>query len=185
MTISLSGKSAEREQNVVLVGFMASGKSTIGRKLAKELGYRFVDTDEVIEARAGRPVRQIFEERGEAEFRKLETGVIAELAKDSRLVIASGGGMVLAPRNVELLKGRAFFVYLKTDSSVIYKRVRGSKNRPLLNVPDPLAEIEELMRGREKIYQQVADMTVDTGRATVGEAIKKIQGALKNGRWSG
>lgn len=173
------------KRNVVLVGFMGSGKTTIGRKLAEQLDYRFVDTDRIIEERAGGPISQLFEERGEASFRELESDVVAELADETGLVIASGGGTVLDDDNVELLKRQGFLVYLRTDSSVIYGRVKDSRKRPLLNVPDPLLEIERLLQSRVKTYEKVADLTVDTGANTVGKVIESIRESLAKLKRSG
>ncbi|MDI6689405.1 MAG: shikimate kinase [Actinomycetota bacterium] len=165
-------------KNIVLIGFMGSGKSSVGQRLAERLHYRFVDTDSLIEERAKRRIREIFEDSGEPVFRALEAKIIAEVSLGEGQIIACGGGAVLNPRNVEALKSKGILIYLKTALSAIYERVKNSGERPLLNVPQPKMQIEKLLSSREKIYEEVADLIVDTTGLSVEQVVQRIQREL-------
>ena len=151
-------------QNIFLVGLMGAGKTTIGRTLAKKLGWRFVDSDHEIEARTGVSIPTIFEIEGETGFRRRESAVIAELAAESNTVMATGGGAVLAAENREQLRSHGFVVYLDVSPAALYDRTRHDKNRPLLQVHDPLAKLRELHTVRNPLYREVADLIVDGNR---------------------
>lgn len=151
-------------ENIFLVGLMGAGKTTIGRTLAKKLGWRFADSDHEIEARTGVRIPTIFEIEGESGFRKRESAVIAELAAGQRTVIATGGGAVLAPENRACLKANGYVVYLEVSPSALFERTRHDKNRPLLQVADPLAKLRELHAARSPFYREVADLVVDGNR---------------------
>lgn len=154
---------------VVLIGPMGAGKSVVGQRLADTLGYDFVDTDELIVSRAGKPIPAIFDEQGEAGFRRLETDTIAELAETESKVIATGGGAVLDPQNRHIFATIGLTVYLKASPRELYQRVKNDTNRPLLtNAEDPVAEVKRLLKEREELYLD-ADIVVDTEVLSVEE----------------
>jgi aspartate racemase len=156
--------------NIVLTGFMGTGKSTVGRLLAAQLGRDFVDTDAIIEERHG-PIPEIFEARGEPTFRAMEHGVATELATRTGLVIATGGGMLIDPATAEILGGRVFCLSAPADELV--RRVRpGAPGRPLLQTSDPAARIAELLRERAGAYSRFEPVdTSDLGPGEVADAI--------------
>ena len=153
--------------SIYLVGMMGAGKTTVGRTLARRLKLRFVDSDHEIEARCGVKIPVIFEIEGEAGFRAREAQTLAELARLEDIVLATGGGVVLAEENRRLLAERGTVVYLRATPEHLYERVRHDKNRPLLGTADPLARLRELFRERDPLYRAVADLVVDTGRQSV------------------
>jgi len=148
-------------RNLALVGFMGVGKSTVGHQLAEELGFEFVDTDELIEQRTGMKISDIFAHAGEAAFRKLESQLIDEMADWSGKVIATGGGMVAQPGNLDRLKRHALVVCLWADAGTIHQRTRHQTHRPILQTDDPEARIRELLAAREPFYKQ-ADILIST-----------------------
>ena len=150
-------------ENIYLVGMMGAGKTTIGRQLARRLGLRFVDSDHEIEARTGVHIPLIFEIEGEAGFRKRETQVLAELTAERGLVLATGGGAVLAAENRARLAGNGLVVYLSVVPELLWERLRLDKKRPLLRVADPLAKLIELHLQRDPLYREVADIVVEGG----------------------
>lgn len=137
---------------------MGAGKTTVGRLLAQQLNYRFFDTDALIEQLAGQPITQIFAEAGEPEFRRLESQVLAELSAYKKLVIATGGGIVLNRVNWSYLR-HGIVVWLNVPVEQIYSRLRTSTTRPLLLTADPLAKLQELLSQRQNLYTQ-ADVQV-------------------------
>jgi shikimate kinase len=153
--------------NLYLVGMMGAGKSTVGRTLARRLKLRFVDSDHEIEARCGVKIPVIFEIEGEPGFRAREAQAIAELAQLDGIVLATGGGVVLAPENRDLLAARGTVVYLRATPEHLYERVRQDRNRPLLATADPLARLRELYAHRDPLYRSIADVVIDTGRQSV------------------
>ncbi|MGE5583467.1 MAG: shikimate kinase [Bacillota bacterium] len=162
---------------IILIGFMGTGKTTVGKLLAANLGYDFLDTDDLIEAREGKTVSQIFATDGEAYFRKLEHKLARELSKADSLVIASGGGFALNRENMEVLRSNGLVVSLNASPEVIYQRVKHESHRPLLAVKNPLPQIEKLLSYRAKYYQE-ADLMVDTSRKEPGDIVKEILGEL-------
>ena len=144
---------------LVLVGMMGAGKTTVGRRLATRLGRHFVDSDEEIERAAQMTIPEIFEQRGEGEFRAGETRVIARLLKEKDLVLATGGGAFVNPETRALVKSDAVSVWLKADLDVLFERVSRRSNRPLLRTADPKGTLEKLIADRYPIYQE-ADVTV-------------------------
>ena len=170
---------AEQPRNIILVGFMASGKTSVGRALAKRTGWTLVDADDVIVERAGKPIHRIFSEDGETAFRELERQVIADLCAGERQVIASGGGAFVDPQNREVMLsgGRVFF--LSASPAEILRRVReedaGGPIRPLLAVEDPEARIAKLLAQRTPAYAQ-AHHTVDTDALTAEGVAAEIAG---------
>jgi shikimate kinase len=153
--------------NLYLVGMMGAGKTTVGRMLARRLKLRFVDSDHEIEARCGVKITVIFEIEGEAGFRAREAQAIAELVRLDGIVLATGGGVVLAAENRRLLAERGTVVYLRATPEHLYERVRQDRNRPLLANGNPLARLRELYRERDPLYRSIADLIVDTGRQSV------------------
>jgi shikimate kinase len=149
--------------NLVLIGFMGTGKSTIGRLCAARLGYTFQDSDSLIEVRAGGPVARVFAEQGEQAFRQMERDVIAKLSTTPGLVIATGGGAILDPQNVANLRAQGRIILLLAAPEALLKRVGDTRTRPLLaSAPDPRARIEALLAERTPHYERAAHHRVDT-----------------------
>lgn len=162
------------KKNIVLIGFMGTGKTAIGKRLANRLGREFVDTDKEIERVTGKTIPQIFAQDGELRFRSEERLVIQKLSRREGMVIATGGGAVLNPDNVADLKRNGILICLAADPEVIYQRVRGKKQRPLLNKKGDLrVQIQELLAKRKPFYQ-VADYTVDTGNRLPDRVVDEI-----------
>src|SRR3569832_2584478 len=153
--------------NIFLVGLMGSGKTTIGRALAKKLNKRFVDSDHEIEARTGASIPLIIEIEGEKGIRQREAEIIRELTARNDIVLATGGGAILNAENRAFLKERGAEIYLQASVNSILQRTSHDKNRPLLQTADPRKRIEELARQREPYYREVADIIVETGRPNV------------------
>lgn len=151
-------------QNVFLVGLMGAGKTSVGRVLARRLGLPFVDSDHEIEARTGVSIPTIFEIEGEESFRKREAQVIADLTQREALVLATGGGVVLNPENRVQLKANGFVVYLNVPPESLYERIKHDRNRPLIQVENPLARLRELYAQRDPLYREVADFIIDGRR---------------------
>ena len=149
-------------KNVVLIGFMGTGKSTVGKLLAKSFGFRFVDTDELIVDRAGIPIPEIFEESGEDGFRKIERAVLDELAGGEDQVISTGGGIVTNDDNIERLRALGTVVWLTAEEETVWERVGQSRGRPLLQTGDPRGTIRELLDERKPLYEKAAHLTVGT-----------------------
>jgi shikimate kinase len=150
--------------NVYLVGLMGAGKTTVGRSLAKRLGFGFVDSDREIEARTGVSIPTVFEIEGEEGFRKREALVIEDLSRLSGQVVATGGGAVLRLENRLNLRASGFVVYLNVPPHTLWERTRNDRNRPLLQVADPLLKLRELFSQRDPFYREVADLVVDGSR---------------------
>ena len=165
-------------RNLILVGLMGAGKTTVGRQLAKRLGKHFVDSDQEIEDRTGVKVATIFEIEGEAGFRARESRVIAELCEGEDLVLATGGGVVLDPANRALLAARGYVIYLRAQPRDLWQRTRHDKSRPLLQGVDPLARLDELFAIRDPLYREIADLAIDTGRQGVGALVGRVLAEL-------
>ena len=162
------------DANIALTGFMAAGKTVTGRRLARSLGWSFVDLDAVIEAGEGLAVREIFASRGEPYFREREKAALGQVLDGSEQVIALGGGAVVDPDNLRLLKERSLLIWLKVSPQTVLGRTGETNDRPLLQGPDRLKRIEELSAERESIYAE-ADFTVDTDELTVDQVVQRIQ----------
>jgi len=156
---------------------MGAGKTTIGRRLAKSLRSRFIDTDHEIERRTGASIALIFDVEGEAGFREREKRIIDELSGLDDVVLATGGGAVLAAENRAKLSERGFVVYLHADIDQLVERTRRDTNRPLLDTPDPAARLRELMEHREPLYREIADLIIDTGTLNMHNVLKQIKAA--------
>jgi shikimate kinase len=151
----------ENRRNIYLVGLMGAGKTTVGRQLARRLGRIFLDSDHEIVARTGVPIPTIFEIEGEDGFRRREAQTIAELSAMGDIVMATGGGAVLNTDTRKRLHETGWVVYLNAPPALLYERTRHDKNRPLLQVENPLARLEELHAARDPLYREVAHLTVD------------------------
>lgn len=154
-------------KSISLVGMPGSGKSTVGRQLARQLNWRLVDSDNEIEARIGMPIRAFFEQQGEAAFREVEADVVAGLARLTSTVIATGGGAMLRAQNRRALAEGTHVVYLRSSPEELFRRLRHDTQRPLLQVADPLRRLRELFRERDPLYREAAQFVIETGRPTV------------------
>lgn len=152
------------DDNIFLVGPMGVGKTTIGKVLADQLDMEFFDSDREIEVVTGADIPWIFDVEGEPGFRIRESKMIEDLSSRDGVVLATGGGSVLADENRKWIKERGFVVYLRASLAQQVERTSRDKNRPLLQTPDPASKIKELMKIREPLYREVADIVVDTNR---------------------
>ena len=160
--------------NIVLVGFMGTGKTTIAKRLADRLNMRYVSTDELIEKREGMSIPEIFSKKGESYFRKVEKGVVKEVSDFNKAVIDAGGGVVIDPENVKNLKKNGVMVCLWTDPQTVLERTKHNTYRPLLNVEDQLERIRELMEQRRQFYER-ADFHINTQKMSIEEVICEIE----------
>jgi shikimate kinase len=168
-------------RGVFLVGMMGAGKTTVGRRLARRLGWAFVDADRELEARLGVPIATIFELEGEAGFRQRESALIDELSGRNALVLATGGGAVLDPVNRGVLHERGRVIYLRASVGDLWHRLRRDKVRPLLRTADPRARIEALLALRDPLYREAAHVVVDTGRQPIEDVVDAILARLPPG----
>ena len=144
-----------------------SGKSTVGRQLARRLGMEFIDSDAEIEARVGMSIREWFSQHGEVPFRDLEQDVVEELSQRQNAVLATGGGAVLRPSNRDALHSRTHVLYLRSTPEEIFRRLRHDTHRPLLQVSDPLSRLRELFRERDPLYRRTAHFVIEGARPSV------------------
>lgn len=164
----------DTNQNIYLVGLMGAGKTTVGKQLARRLGRVFLDTDHEIVHRTGVPIPTIFEIEGEPGFRRREAQTIADLTQMSGIVLATGGGVVLNPDNRRALHDSGWVVYLNAPPAQLFERTRHDRNRPLLQVDDPLAKLKELHAQRDPLYRETAHFTVDGGRMSASTVVQLI-----------
>lgn len=160
-------------QDIYLVGFMGTGKTAVGRYLAKSLGLELVDIDDLIVKKEGRSISDIFAQSDEPYFRKAEKEVLKEVAAKTRQVVDCGGGIVIDPENIMIMKQSGRLICLSARPEVILERTKRHSHRPLLNVADPLAKIKELLEARKPYYEK-ADFTVDTSDLTIQQVAEKI-----------
>lgn len=160
-------------KNIVLIGFMGTGKTSVGKIIAKKLGFKFVDVDELIERTTGMEISEIFSKFGEPRFRDIETEMIKLITQKTGQVIATGGGVVLRDENMELLKENGVIFCLEAPENVIFERVKHTKNRPLLQVENPEEKIKELLQMRMPLYKK-ADFCICTEGLTPEEVAEKI-----------
>ena len=159
--------------NIALIGFMGTGKTSVGRLVAEQLRFDYLDTDEVIQSETGRTVTEIFETDGEPAFRALEEKVVKELAGRRKTVIATGGGLPLNPNNLASLKTHSLVVCLWSSPEKIWERVRHQSHRPLLHDENPQAKIRELLAVREQFYKQ-ADVLLNTDLRSLREVAQQV-----------
>jgi shikimate kinase len=168
--------------NVVLIGFRGSGKSTVGKRLAGRLRMSFMDTDEMIEQREGRSIREMVESRGWAHFRSIEKEIVRGISEGDGLVIASGGGAVVDPENVSAFKRNGFIVWLQADQEVLLNRVNLDtetlNRRPALTAGETAQEIEALIASRARSYSDASDIQVDTTSLDLETVVKRIMELL-------
>ncbi len=165
----------KKQKNIVLVGFMGTGKTTVGKSLAKKLGWEFIDTDDVIEKKVRMRIKTIFKEFGEPYFREVESKVAKEVGKLKNMVIATGGGIVLREENIKNLKNNGTLVCLSATPEVILKRVSKTKKRPLLSGEKSkvMEKLKNILNQRKESYE-MADITIDTTFLSKKEVAEKI-----------
>lgn len=164
----------KKETNIYLIGLMGAGKTTIGRQLAKRLGRLFFDSDHEIVERTGVPIPTIFEIEGEAGFRRREVQTIFELTEQQGIVMATGGGVVLDPENRRRLHNTGWVVYLNVPPLMLYQRTRYDRNRPLLQVENPLSRLETLHEERDPLYREAAHMVVEGGQLVASGVVQHL-----------
>lgn len=166
-------------KNIVLVGFMGTGKTVVAKALAVDMGKKYVSVDALIEEREKRTINDIFESDGEAYFRRLEKEIVGEVSGLEDQVLDPGGGVVLDADNMENLSRNGTVICLWADEEVIYERTFSSEERPLLNVKDPKGRIKEIMEVRRPFYEK-ADIHIDTTGLTVDEVVSEIKKRIDN-----
>lgn len=164
---------------IFLVGMMGAGKTTIGKGLARVLQRDFVDLDHELEARCGVRIPVIFEIEGEAGFRKRECQVLEDCTIRQNIVMATGGGAVLSEQNRASLRARGIVVYLRASVDELFRRTSRDRNRPLLATPDPKGTLRKLLEMREPLYNEVADVIIDTGTTPVSQLVARLVDRLK------
>lgn len=168
--------------NICLIGYMGSGKTTAGRLAADMLAYDFDDTDEIIIRREGRTIPEIFEKNGEAYFRGLETGTLKELCEsgDENVLLSTGGGLPVRTENRILLKRFGTVIYLRASAETLYERVKEDRGRPLLETEDKFGKIREMLDFRGPIYEEAADHIIDTDDLDLSHVAKEIVNIAKS-----
>ena len=167
-------------KNIVLIGFMGTGKSRVGKELSIRLGRTFIETDNLIVERGGKPITEIFKQDGEKVFRRLEREIIEDVSTRKNAVISCGGGVVLNASNVENLKRSSVFFLLTASSEVILDRItKDGESRPLLNVQDRMKKIENLMGFRQPFYLKAADHVINTTDLEIDQVVDNILNFLK------
>ena len=170
----------ERGDAIVLIGFMGAGKSSVGRTLARMTGLPRFDTDEMVAARFGLTVSEIFESRGEEVFRGAEAEALREVSGKRGAIITTGGGILLRPENADLVRQLGTVVHLEADEETLFRRINRRTTRPLLRTENPRATLKELFRVRLPLYRAAADLEVDTSLLTHDEVAKKILKHIQN-----
>lgn len=169
-----NGPEIDVKKSIALIGFMGSGKTTVGPLLAESLGVAFVDLDEVAVERAGMSVEEVFAAEGEAGWRRQERDALLEVVEDRPLVLGCGGGVVLSQENRRTLQEHYMIVYLSASTDTLAKRLAGSTGRPLLDVPEPKKQLERLSAQRLSVYEGVADIIVSTDARAPSEIAIEI-----------
>lgn len=166
--------------NIVLIGFMGSGKTTVGKKLAVRMGYSFLDTDQYIEEQAKMKISDIFARQGEAAFRSLEDCMLKKIAGMDRTVVSTGGGIPMREENRALLKKIGTVIYLEASEETLWKRLAGDHTRPLLAGADPRGKIHALLSEREPVYRRAADQVILVDDRNAGYIAKEIEKIVKS-----
>jgi len=163
-------------KNIILVGFMGCGKSTIGRQVSLQLNYPLIDTDQLIVERMGMSIPEIFEQHGEDHFRSLETALLTQLieADTEKKVISTGGGLPLRPENREILRKLGYVVWLQAGVDCILERTKSSSHRPLLQTPNPRLTIKNMLADRQVIYSDCADLVINTDDLAIADTTHGI-----------
>ncbi len=170
----------KRKKNIILTGFMGSGKTTVGLKLSYKLRMPVEDTDKYIEQREGRSISKIFEEDGEGYFRALETKILEEFRdKEFTRIISVGGGTPVNPVNREILKQCGTVVYLRVRPETVYERLKNDTTRPLLQCEDPLGKIQSLLDARKEAYEECADIIIDVDEKNIEDVLTELEAQLK------
>lgn len=170
----------DKNRNIILIGYMGSGKSTVGRKAARAVEYTFLDTDALIEKEEGMTISKLFEEKGEPYFREKETETIRRLmAEPKGNIIATGGGLPMKEGNAKLLKELGTVIYLKAETDTLMKRLSGDTARPLLQNGDLREKIETMLAIRGPVYEAAADLVLQTDKMSFYEIICQIENLLK------
>jgi shikimate kinase len=169
----------KRGDAIVLIGFMGAGKSSVGRTLARITGLPRFDTDEIVAARFGLTIAEIFEKHGEDQFRDAETEALRALGAKGAAIIVTGGGMVLRPENREILRELGAVIFLSADEATLFARISRRSTRPLLRTENPRQTISELLGPRLPLYRAVADTEVETSSLTHDEVAKRILESIK------
>jgi shikimate kinase len=170
---------------LALVGLPGSGKSTVGRQLARRLNLNFIDSDHAIEERLGCSIREFFEVEGEDRFRDIESQVIQKLLQGDYGVISTGGGTVVRQVNREALHSRAKVFYLRATPEEVFRRLKHDQNRPLLQVADPLARLRDIFQIRDPLYRETAHHVVETGRPKISNMVHNIIAQLEQDHYAG
>ncbi|MDD4956458.1 MAG: shikimate kinase [Candidatus Omnitrophica bacterium] len=165
------------KKNVVFVGFMGTGKTALAKKLAHITGMRYVSIDDLIVSSEGRPITDIFRDEGEPYFRRLEKDIVSDVMEKSGQVVDTGGGVVLDEDNMRVLKDGGVVLCLWADADTIYERTKKHGHRPLLNVPDPVARIKELLDARRPFYEK-ADIHINTDDRSVDDILEEVKDSL-------
>ncbi len=165
-------------KNIILVGFMGTGKTTVAKAFAKTTGMPYVSSDELIKKREGCSICDIFKNQGEAYFRKIEKQVVKEISAGAGQVVDAGGGVILDEENIKNLKKNGTIICLWADADVIYERIKSDIHRPLLNVPDPKKKIKELLEYRKPFYEK-ADFHINTANLKIQGIVEKIKEIAK------
>ncbi len=168
------------QQNIILIGMMGSGKTTIGKLISQRINYPFFDSDHVIEEKCGASIATIFSLEGEQGFRRRETEVIRSLCMQKNIVIATGGGAVLNLQNRELLKNNGIVIYLKANVEALWQRTSQDKTRPLLDQENPRQVLENIYQNRDAIYISMANYTVDTSKSNIASLMIQILSFIKS-----
>jgi len=166
------------------VGLPGSGKSTVGRQLARRLNLTFIDSDHAIEERLGCSIREFFEVEGEERFRDIETQVIQKLLQEKYGVISTGGGSVLRPLNRQELHSKAKVFYLRASPEEVFRRLKHDQNRPLLQVADPLTRLKDIYSIRDPLYRETAHHVVETGRPKISNMVHNIIAQLEQDQYA-
>ncbi len=167
-----------KKSNIVLIGFMGSGKTSVGRLLAKKLKLKFYETDSVVEKKAGMKIKNIFEKYGEKYFRIIESSVAEEIIRKKTSIISTGGGIIKRPGNIKKLNKNGIIIYLKANFNTVVKRLSGCRNRPLFNEKD-IEKTRMLFNSRVGTYQKSADIIITTDKGNVYKVTNKILKKLK------